>query len=52
MTFLGWLGIHRFYLGKPASGIVCLLTVELFGIGWLYDFCTLNSQVDQRNRAI
>jgi len=21
----------------------------LFGFGWLYDFCTLNSQVDERN---
>jgi hypothetical protein len=23
----------------------------IFGIGWLYDFCTLNRQVDERNRG-
>ena len=23
----------------------------LFGLGWLYDFCTLNEQVDERNWA-
>jgi TM2 domain-containing membrane protein YozV len=50
-TFLGTFGIHRFYLGKIVSGVVWLLTFGLFGIGWLYDFCTLNNQVDERNRA-
>lgn len=49
-TFLGFFGIHRFYLGKIWTGILWLLTGGLFGIGWLYDFCTLNSQVDERNR--
>jgi hypothetical protein len=28
-----------------------LLTGGLLGIGWIYDFCTLNRQVDERNRA-
>jgi hypothetical protein len=28
-----------------------MLTAGLFGVGWIYDFCTLNSQVDERNRA-
>lgn len=48
-TFVGVLGIHRFYLGKIVSGLVWLLTGGLFGIGWLYDFCTLNAQVSERN---
>lgn len=49
-TFLGLFGIHRFYLGKVISGLVWLFTGGLLGIGWLVDFCTLNEQVDERNR--
>ena len=49
-TFLGVLGIHRMYIGKIGTGILWLLTGGLVGIGWLYDFCTLNSQVDEQNR--
>lgn len=49
-TFLGPLGIHRFYLGKIGTGILWLLTGGLLGAGWLYDYCTLNGQVDARNR--
>lgn len=51
LTFLGLLGIHRFYMGKIFTGILWLFTGGLFGIGWLYDFCTLNSQVHERNQA-
>jgi TM2 domain-containing membrane protein YozV len=49
-TFLGVLGLHRFYLGKWVTGIVWLLTGGLFLIGWLYDFWTLNGQIDEINR--
>jgi TM2 domain-containing membrane protein YozV len=51
LTFLGLFGIHRFYMGKILTGILWLLTAGLFGIGWLYDFCTLNGQINERNRA-
>ena len=51
LTFLGFFGIHRFYMGKILTGILWLLTAGLFGIGWLYDFCTLNGQINERNRA-
>jgi TM2 domain-containing membrane protein YozV len=49
LTFLGLLGIHRFYLGKWISGIIWLLTGGLFLIGYLYDYWTLNEQIDVTN---
>jgi TM2 domain-containing membrane protein YozV len=49
-TFLGAFGIHRFYMGKIGTGLLWMLTGGLFLVGWLYDFCTLNDQVDQLNR--
>jgi TM2 domain-containing membrane protein YozV len=50
LTFLGVLGAHRFYMGKIGTGLVWLLTGGLLGIGWVYDFWTLNEQVDEVNR--
>jgi TM2 domain-containing membrane protein YozV len=50
LTFLGLFGIHRFYMGKLGTGLIWLFTGGLFTIGWLYDFCTLNRQVDECNR--
>ncbi len=49
-TFLGYLGLHRFYLGRWISGLIWLCTGGLFLVGWLYDFCTLNGQIDEENR--
>ena len=51
LTFLGWLGIHRFYIGKWGTGILYLLTLGLFGIGILYDYLTLNTQISELNHS-
>jgi TM2 domain-containing membrane protein YozV len=51
LTFLGLLGIHRMYLGKWITGIIYLLTGGIFGIGYIYDYWTLNNQVSLLNRA-
>ncbi|HON99065.1 MAG TPA: NINE protein [Syntrophales bacterium] len=49
LTFLGPLGIHRFYMGKWLTGILYLCTAGLLGLGYIYDFWTLNDQIDAIN---
>ncbi|RPH44400.1 MAG: TM2 domain-containing protein [Burkholderiales bacterium] len=49
-TFLGVFGLHRLYMGKWLTGLLWLVTGGLFLIGWLYDFWTLNGQIDEINR--
>ena len=34
---LGFLGVHRFYVGRPGSGIVWILTLGVLSVGWIYD---------------
>ena len=36
--FFGWLGIHRFYVGKVGTGILMILTIGGLGIWALIDF--------------
>ncbi len=50
LTFLGVFGIHRFYMGKWLTGLIYLLTGGLFLLGYLYDYWTLNGQIDEVNR--
>ncbi len=50
LTFLGVFGVHRFVMGKWLSGILYLISGGLFLVGVLYDFFTLNGQVDEINR--
>ncbi|KAA5545075.1 TM2 domain-containing protein [Adhaeribacter rhizoryzae] len=47
--FLGFISLHRFYLGKVGTGILYLVTFQLFGIGWLIDAFTLSGMVDNYN---
>lgn len=50
LTFLGMFGIHRFYMGKVITGLIWLVTGGLFLVGYLYDYWTLNGQIDEINR--
>jgi len=50
LGFTGIFGLHRMYMGKWGTGILWLLTGGLIGVGVVYDFWTLNDQVDKMNR--
>jgi TM2 domain-containing membrane protein YozV len=45
LTFLGLFGIHRMYMGKWFTGFLYLISGGLLGLGYLYDFWTLNDQI-------
>ena len=45
----GFAGIHRFYLGRPWTGVLWLFTFGLFGIGQLVDLFRLPGLVDAEN---
>lgn len=51
LTFLGIFGAHRLYLGKWLTALLWLLTGGLFLLGYLYDYWTLNDQIDDVNRG-
>jgi TM2 domain-containing membrane protein YozV len=50
--FLGALGAHKFYLGRPLMGIIYAFTIGLLFLGLLWDLFTLPSQVRRTNRKI
>lgn len=52
LTFLGVLGIHRFYMGKVLTGLLYLFTGGFFGLGVLFDFWTLNEQISELNNQL
>lgn len=50
LGFLGVSGVHRFYLGKPITGLIWFFTGGLFMLGTIYDLITMESQVREANR--
>jgi len=51
LTFLGLFGIHRFYMRKWVTGIIYLCTLGILGVGYIYDYWTLNDQITVINRS-
>lgn len=49
LWIFGFLGLHRFYLGKPWTGLLFLLTCGIFLIGVIYDWWTVNEQISKEN---
>jgi TM2 domain-containing membrane protein YozV len=49
LSFFGFLGLHRFYMGKIGTGILYLCTFGLFFVGVIYDWWTLNEQISAEN---
>lgn len=47
LTFVGVFGVHRLYMGKWITAVLYFLTGGLLGFGVLYDFWTLNEQIDR-----
>ena len=52
LGLLGLCGIHRFYVGKPLTGLLWLFTVGLFGIGQIVDLFLIPGMVDNANRKV
>jgi len=52
--FLGWLGVHRFYVGKVGTGVLMLCTLGCLGIWVMIDliFIVGGSFHDKQGRRV
>jgi TM2 domain-containing membrane protein YozV len=47
---IGFCGIHRFYVGRPITGIIWFLTAGLLFIGQFIDLFLIPGMVDSANQ--
>lgn len=52
LCFVGFCGIHRFYLGRPLTALLWLFTGGLFLIGQFIDLLLIPGMVDGANRKV
>jgi len=52
LVVIGFLGIHKFYLGKIGMGILYFCTLGFFFLGIIYDLATLPDQVSEFNNKL
>ncbi|MEL6188384.1 MAG: NINE protein, partial [Myxococcota bacterium] len=52
LSVFGFAGLHRFYLGRPVSGLLYLLTWGFFGVGTFVDIFTLPRLVEEENMRL
>jgi len=50
LWLIGFTGAHRFYFGKPLTGILWFFTGGLFLIGWIIDLFLIPSMAHAANR--
>ena len=51
-AFLGFLGMHHFYLENVGYGFLYLFTGGFFGIFWFFDFFLVWSHTKEANKSI
>lgn len=52
MSMFGVAGLHRFYLGRPFTGLLWLITWGLFGVGTLADLFYVPLMTESENRRL
>lgn len=50
LWLLGFFGLHRFYYGRPISGLIYALTLGLLLVGWIVDLFLIPQMAESAER--